>query len=71
MRDKNCGNCEHCYTGGNARRFRCMAIPHNPADWWEGLPSGHWCASHWTPKTTPDEKVSGAVKVPSKNDKKE
>jgi len=49
-REKNCGNCIHCFMGGNVRRFRCTAIPRDPSEWWDGFPQDHWCASNWEEK---------------------
>ena len=57
-REKNCGNCDNCVTGGNATRFRCNALPANPKEWWDGYPVEHWCASNWVEKKEVPSKIT-------------
>ena len=55
---KNCGNCENCVTGGNPRRFRCIAVPSDPSVFWSGLPEGNSCVAYYTPKKTEPDKLN-------------
>lgn len=50
--EKNCKTCEHCVLGAT-RRFKCTALPNNPANWWDGYPEEHWCSVHYTAKKEP------------------
>lgn len=66
IREKNCGNCEHCVRGA-INRFRCVALPSNPSNYWSGNPDKHWCGLYWTAATSIESK-SSPLKIPSKKD---
>ena len=57
-REKNCSNCDNCVSGAQ-RRFRCIALPSKPNDWWDGFPEEHACSIHWIPK----KDVKGPIKA--------
>ena len=62
---KTCATCNNCVTGA-INRFRCVALPSSPGNYWDGKPEQHWCEVYWTP--IKGDKVETVVKPPVKEE---